>query len=90
MDIVEWALKTSQFFFGCGRAFVFALAGVEGVDDIEGDSPAVVALAFVNEDAAGVHCPIVVGGVEYVGGRQFDAQGFVQECSAGRCVHGKP
>ena len=44
------------------------------VDDIERNSPTVIALAFVNKDAVCVHGPVIVGGVEYVGGRQFDGQ----------------
>ena len=72
--------ESFHFGFGGGGAFVGALAGLEVVDDVEGKSPAVVALAFVDEHAAGVHGPVVVCRVEYVGGCQLDGQRFVKEC----------
>lgn len=72
-------LKSLHFFLGCRRAFVFALARLEVVDDIQCDTSAVVALAFVNKHSVGVHRPVIVGSVEYVGGRQFDGQQFVKE-----------
>lgn len=40
---------------------------MECVDDVEGDTAAVVALALVYEDTVGVHGPVVTGGVEDVG-----------------------
>lgn len=42
---------------------------MEAVDDVEREAAAVVALAFVDTDAIGVHSPAVVGGVEDVSRR---------------------
>ena len=53
---------------GGGGAFVFGFAWMEAVGDVESDPGAVVALMLVYGDAVGVHGPVVVGGVEDVGG----------------------
>lgn len=83
-------LKSFHFFFGGWWTFIYALAWLKVVDNIEGYSLAVVALAFVNENTVCIHGLIVVCRVEYIGCRQFDGQRFVEECFSDRCVHSKP
>lgn len=71
--------KLQPFHFGLsGRGTSgLALAGLEIVDDVKRYAALVVTLALVNENSASVHRPVIVGGVEYIGCRQFHGQRFV-------------
>ena len=68
-------------------AFVGAFAGVEAVDEREGEAAAVVALALVDGDAEGAHRPVVVAGVEQVRGRESETERLFQERFFDREVH---
>ncbi len=58
--------KAAELGFGGGGAFVAAFAGLEAVDEAEGDVAPVVALALVDKHSIGVHRPVVVGSIEYI------------------------
>lgn len=73
-------LKSFHFGFGGRRSFISALARLKIISDGEGDTSAVVALAFVDKDSERVHCPAVVRGIEYICSRQLDSQRPVKEC----------
>lgn len=60
---------------------------MEAVDEREGETAAVVALTLVDGDAEGAYRPVVVAGVEQVGGGQSEAERLFQERFFNREVH---
>ena len=66
--------QTLHFRFVRGFALIFVLARVELIYDVECHSAAVILLTFVNKYAIRVHCPVIIGCVEYVGGSQSYVQ----------------
>ena len=82
--------EPAHFGFGGCTTFILALTRLESIIDGECQSPAVVALPFVNVDAVGVHRPVVVGAVENIACRQLHLQSFGKKRFANGSIHREP
>ena len=63
---------------------------VELVYYVEADTASVIILPFIDEYAVGVHRPVVVGSVEYVGCGEFECEGFIKQCLSYGGIHCEP
>lgn len=72
-------LEAVEFGGGGGGAAVEGFAGVEVIDEVEGEAATVVALAFVDEDAVGIHGPVVAGGIEKICSRKLYSEYLAEE-----------